>query len=144
MKRRIVLGTYVLSAGYYDAYYLKGQKVRTLIAQDFRDAFEKVDAIVTPTSPVPAFKLGRTNATIRCRCILLIYIRLPDRWRECLEFRSPAARPRTGFRSGCKFSGLPSAKPGSSNSPMPSNKPAAQISNGQPFEAAASARRNFC
>jgi aspartyl-tRNA(Asn)/glutamyl-tRNA(Gln) amidotransferase subunit A len=62
VKRRIVLGTYVLSAGYYDAYYLKGQKVRALIAQDFRDAFSKVDAIVTPTSPVPAFKLGeRTN-----------------------------------------------------------------------------------
>jgi aspartyl-tRNA(Asn)/glutamyl-tRNA(Gln) amidotransferase subunit A len=58
VKRRIVLGTYVLSAGYYDAYYLKGQKVRSLIAQDFRDAFTKVDAIVTPTSPVPAFKVG--------------------------------------------------------------------------------------
>jgi aspartyl-tRNA(Asn)/glutamyl-tRNA(Gln) amidotransferase subunit A len=62
VKRRIVLGTYVLSAGYYDAYYLKGLKVRALIAQDFRNAFTKVDAIVTPTSPVPAFKLGeRTN-----------------------------------------------------------------------------------
>ena len=62
VKRRIVLGTYVLSAGYYDAYYLKGQKVRALIAQDFRDAFMKVDVIVTPTSPVPAFRLGeRTN-----------------------------------------------------------------------------------
>jgi aspartyl-tRNA(Asn)/glutamyl-tRNA(Gln) amidotransferase subunit A len=62
VKRRIVLGTYVLSAGYYDAYYLKGQRVRALIAQDFLDAFTKVDAIVTPTSPVPAFKLGeRTN-----------------------------------------------------------------------------------
>jgi aspartyl-tRNA(Asn)/glutamyl-tRNA(Gln) amidotransferase subunit A len=58
VKRRIVLGTYVLSAGYYDAYYLKGQKVRALIAQDFRDAFRKVDAILTPTSPVPPFKLG--------------------------------------------------------------------------------------
>jgi aspartyl-tRNA(Asn)/glutamyl-tRNA(Gln) amidotransferase subunit A len=62
VKRRIVLGTYVLSAGYYDAYYLKGQKVRALIAQNFRDAFTKVDAILTPTSPVPPFKLGeRTN-----------------------------------------------------------------------------------
>jgi len=62
VKRRIVLGTYVLSAGYYDAYYLKGQKVRALIAQDFREAFQKVDAIVTPTSPIPAFKLGeKTN-----------------------------------------------------------------------------------
>jgi aspartyl-tRNA(Asn)/glutamyl-tRNA(Gln) amidotransferase subunit A len=58
VKRRIVLGTYVLSAGYYDAYYRKGQQVRALITKDFHDAFEKVDAIVTPTSPVPAFKLG--------------------------------------------------------------------------------------
>jgi len=62
VKRRIVLGTYVLSAGYYDAYYLKGQKVRALIAKDFRDAFQKVDTIVTPTSPVPAFKLGERTA----------------------------------------------------------------------------------
>jgi aspartyl-tRNA(Asn)/glutamyl-tRNA(Gln) amidotransferase subunit A len=62
VKRRIVLGTYVLSAGYYDAYYLRGQKVRSLIAQDFRDAFNKVDAIITPTSPVPAFKLGERTA----------------------------------------------------------------------------------
>ena len=62
VKRRIVLGTYVLSAGYYDAYYLKGQKVRALIAQDFRDAFAKVDALVTPTSPVPAFKLGERTS----------------------------------------------------------------------------------
>lgn len=58
VKRRIVLGTYVLSAGYYDAYYLKGQKVRALIAEDFRNAFAQVDAIVTPTSPVPPFKIG--------------------------------------------------------------------------------------
>ena len=62
VKRRIVLGTYVLSAGYYDAYYLKGQKVRALIARDFRDAFTKVDVVVTPTSPVPAFKLGERTA----------------------------------------------------------------------------------
>jgi aspartyl-tRNA(Asn)/glutamyl-tRNA(Gln) amidotransferase subunit A len=58
VKRRIVLGTYVLSAGYYNAYYLKGQKVRALIAEDFRKAFAQVDVIVTPTSPVPPFKLG--------------------------------------------------------------------------------------
>jgi aspartyl-tRNA(Asn)/glutamyl-tRNA(Gln) amidotransferase subunit A len=57
-KRRIILGTYVLSAGYYDAYYLKAQKVRALIAEDFRKAFAEVDAIVTPVSPFPAFKLG--------------------------------------------------------------------------------------
>ena len=58
VKRRIMLGTYALSAGYYDAYYLKAQKVRSLLAQDFREAFKKVDAIVTPTTPTPAFKLG--------------------------------------------------------------------------------------
>ncbi len=58
VKRRIILGTYVLSAGYYDAYYRKGQQVRALVTQDFREAFTKVDAILTPTSPVPAFKLG--------------------------------------------------------------------------------------
>ena len=57
-KRRIMLGTYVLSAGYYDAYYLKAQKVRTLIARDFANAFQQVDAIVAPVSPFPAFKLG--------------------------------------------------------------------------------------
>jgi aspartyl-tRNA(Asn)/glutamyl-tRNA(Gln) amidotransferase subunit A len=57
-KRRIMLGTYVLSAGYYEAYYLKAQKVRTLIARDFANAFQEVDAIVAPVSPFPAFKLG--------------------------------------------------------------------------------------
>jgi aspartyl-tRNA(Asn)/glutamyl-tRNA(Gln) amidotransferase subunit A len=58
VKRRIMLGTYALSAGYYDAYYLKAQKVRTLLTRDFGEAFKKVDAIVTPTCPTPAFKLG--------------------------------------------------------------------------------------
>jgi aspartyl-tRNA(Asn)/glutamyl-tRNA(Gln) amidotransferase subunit A len=62
VKRRIILGTYVLSAGYYDAYYLRAQKVRELIRQDFARAFEKVDALVSPTSPVPAFKLGERVA----------------------------------------------------------------------------------
>lgn len=58
VKRRIMLGTYVLSAGYYDAYYRKAQQVRTLIAQDFSKAFEEVDALITPVSPFPAFKIG--------------------------------------------------------------------------------------
>ena len=58
VKRRIMLGTYVLSAGYYDAYYLKAQRVRTLIARDFAQAFEQVDALVAPVSPFPAFRLG--------------------------------------------------------------------------------------
>jgi aspartyl-tRNA(Asn)/glutamyl-tRNA(Gln) amidotransferase subunit A len=61
-KRRIMLGTYVLSAGYYDAYYLKAQRVRSLIARDFSEAFSQVDAIVAPVSPFPAFKLGEKLA----------------------------------------------------------------------------------
>jgi aspartyl-tRNA(Asn)/glutamyl-tRNA(Gln) amidotransferase subunit A len=58
VKRRIMLGTYALSAGYYDAYYLKAQKVRTLIRRDFDQAFERCEVIATPTSPTPAFKVG--------------------------------------------------------------------------------------
>jgi len=61
VKRRIILGTYVLSSGYYDAYYLRAQKVRTLIRNDFLRTFEKVDAIVTPTSPTAAFKIGEKS-----------------------------------------------------------------------------------
>jgi len=61
VKRRIILGTYVLSSGYYDAYYLRAQKVRTLIRRDFDRAFEQVDAILTPTSPTPAFKRGERS-----------------------------------------------------------------------------------
>jgi aspartyl-tRNA(Asn)/glutamyl-tRNA(Gln) amidotransferase subunit A len=58
VKRRIMLGTYVLSAGYYDAYYLKAQQVRTLIRRDYDRAFERVDVVAVPTSPIPPFKLG--------------------------------------------------------------------------------------
>jgi aspartyl-tRNA(Asn)/glutamyl-tRNA(Gln) amidotransferase subunit A len=58
VKRRIMLGTYALSSGYYDAYYLKAQKVRTLIRQDFLDAFDKVDLLLTPVAPTPAFRIG--------------------------------------------------------------------------------------
>jgi aspartyl-tRNA(Asn)/glutamyl-tRNA(Gln) amidotransferase subunit A len=62
VKRRIILGTYVLSSGYYDAYYLRAQKVRTLIRRDFLEAFTQVDAILTPTSPTPAFRKGEKSA----------------------------------------------------------------------------------
>ena len=58
VKRRIILGTYVLSSGYYDAYYLRAQKARTLIREDFLKAFDDVDIIVSPTSPTAAFKIG--------------------------------------------------------------------------------------
>lgn len=62
VKRRIILGTYVLSSGYYDAYYLRAQKVRTLVRQDFLYAYQEVDAILTPTAPTPAFKRGEKSA----------------------------------------------------------------------------------
>ncbi len=62
VKRRIMLGTYALSSGYYDAYYLKAQKVRTMIRQDFLEAFAKVDVILTPVAPSPAFRLGEKTA----------------------------------------------------------------------------------
>jgi aspartyl-tRNA(Asn)/glutamyl-tRNA(Gln) amidotransferase subunit A len=62
VKRRIILGTYVLSAGYYDAYYLKAQQVRTLIRRDYEDAFSSVDVVTMPTSPTPAFRLGERVA----------------------------------------------------------------------------------
>jgi len=64
VKRRIMLGTYALSAGYYDAYYVKAQKVRTLIKQEFDDAFKKYDAIITPTSPTIAFKVGEKTGNL--------------------------------------------------------------------------------
>jgi aspartyl-tRNA(Asn)/glutamyl-tRNA(Gln) amidotransferase subunit A len=61
VKRRIMLGTYVLSAGYYDAYYRKAQKVRRLIKRDFDEAFKQVDVILTPTTPTTAFKIGEKS-----------------------------------------------------------------------------------
>lgn len=62
VKRRIMIGNYALSAGYYDAYYLKAMKVRTLVQQDYKDAFEKVDVILTPVAPTPAFKIGEMTS----------------------------------------------------------------------------------
>ena len=62
VRRRIMIGTYVLSAGYYDAYYLRAQKVRTLIARDFTEAFKKCDVLLTPATPGPAFAIGAKTA----------------------------------------------------------------------------------
>ena len=64
-----MLGTYVLSAGYYDAYYRKAQQVRTLIRRDYDTAFERVDVVAMPTTPDPGVPAGREASTIRCRCI---------------------------------------------------------------------------
>ena len=76
-KRRIMLGTYVLSAGYYDAYYLKAQKVRALIPQDFAEAFEEVDAIVDAGISVSGVQARREVCTIRWRCTCRTSTRLP-------------------------------------------------------------------
>jgi aspartyl-tRNA(Asn)/glutamyl-tRNA(Gln) amidotransferase subunit A len=62
VRKRIILGTYVLSAGYYDAYYNKATTVRALITEDFKKAFKNVDAVLTPTSPCPAFKIGEKTS----------------------------------------------------------------------------------
>ena len=62
VKRRIMLGTYVLSAGYYDAYYLKAQQVRTLLRQDYDRAFDSCDVVAMPTTPTPAFRLGEKTS----------------------------------------------------------------------------------
>jgi len=72
VKRRILIGTYVLSAGYYDAYYLKAQQIRRLIAQDFTEAFKHCDVIMGPTAPSTAFKAGEKQM-IRSRCICKTY-----------------------------------------------------------------------
>ena len=94
VKRRIILGTYVLSSGYYDAYYLRAQKVRTLIRQDFLKAFEEVDLIASPTTPTPAFKIGEKSGdplqmylsdiyTISCNLAGLCGISVPCGFSGC-------------------------------------------------------------
>ena len=104
VKRRIVLGTYVLSAGYYDAYYLKGQKVRSLIARDFREAFEKVDAIVTPTSPVPAFRFGERTANPLQMYLADIYT-VTGSLAGVPGISVPSGKTTRGCLSACKFMG---------------------------------------
>ena len=105
VKRRIILGTYVLSSGYYDAYYLRAQKVRTLIRQDFLKAFEKVDAIVTPTSPTAAFKIGEKSDdplqmylsdvfTISCNLAGICGISLPCGFTGNSQLSTLNAQPR--------------------------------------------------
>ncbi len=97
VKRRIMLGTYALSAGYYDAYYGKAQKVRTLIRRDFEDAFNKVDLIITPTSPTTAFKIGEKVRTL-FRCICPIFSRYPATSRGFRGSPFPAGFQAPSFR----------------------------------------------
>jgi aspartyl-tRNA(Asn)/glutamyl-tRNA(Gln) amidotransferase subunit A len=100
VKRRIILGTYVLSSGYYDAYYLRAQKVRALIRQDFVQAFERVDAIVTPTMPTPAFKIGEKSGDP-----LQMYL-------SDIFTLSCNLAGLCGLSVPCGFATLPSSKPG--------------------------------
>jgi aspartyl-tRNA(Asn)/glutamyl-tRNA(Gln) amidotransferase subunit A len=106
VKRRILLGTFVLSAGYYDAYYLKAQKVRTLIRRDFDAAFTEVDAIVCPTYPTPAFKLGeKTNDPLSM--YLSDMYTLPASLAGLPAISVPCAPTRAGLPVGLQIIGRP-------------------------------------
>ena len=101
VKRRILLGTYALSAGYYDAYYRKAQQVRTLLTRDFLAAFAGVDAIVSPITPTPALSWVKRLMT-RCRCILRTSTPSPPAWPASAASACLAARPRPGCPSACR------------------------------------------
>jgi aspartyl-tRNA(Asn)/glutamyl-tRNA(Gln) amidotransferase subunit A len=105
VKRRIILGTYVLSSGYYDAYYLRAQKVRTLIRQDFLNAYREVDALLTPPSPVPAFKIGEKSDPLAM--YLSISTRSASTSPDCRGCRSRAAFTRGGLPIGLQLIGQP-------------------------------------
>ena len=102
VKRRILLGTFVLSAGYYDAYYLKAQKVRTLIRRDFEAAFREVDAIVCPTSPTPAFELGEKTEDPLSMYLSDVYT-LPASLAGLPAISVPCAPTRAGLPVGLQI-----------------------------------------
>ncbi len=106
VKLRILLGTFVLSAGYYDAYYLKAQKVRTLIRRDFEAAFAEVDAIVCPTAPTPAFKLGEKTSDPLAMYLSDVYT-LPASLAGLPAISVPCAPTRTGLPVGLQIIGRP-------------------------------------
>jgi aspartyl-tRNA(Asn)/glutamyl-tRNA(Gln) amidotransferase subunit A len=106
VKRRILLGTFVLSAGYYDAYYLKAQKVRTLIRRDFEAAFASVDAIVCPTAPTPPFKLGEKTSDPLTMYLSDVYT-LPASLAGLPAISVPCAPTRTGLPVGLQIIGRP-------------------------------------
>ena len=106
VKRRILLGTFVLSAGYYDAYYLKAQKVRTLIKRDFEQAFQSVDAIVCPTAPTPAFGLGEKTDDPLSMYLSDIYT-LPASLAGLPAISVPVAPAKSGLPIGFQIIGKP-------------------------------------
>jgi len=102
VKRRILLGTYVLSAGYYDAYYLKAQKVRTLVRRDFDEVYATVDAVVCPTSPTPAFRLGEKTADPLAMYLSDVYT-LPASLAGLPAISVPCAPTRAGLPVGLQI-----------------------------------------
>ena len=106
VKRRILLGTFVLSSGYYDAYYLKAQKVRTLIRQDFDRAFEQVDVIACPTTPTPAFKLGEKTSDPLAMYLADVYT-LPASLAGLPAVSVPCAPTKAGLPVGLQLIGRP-------------------------------------
>ena len=106
VKRRILLGTYALSAGYYDAYYLKAQKVRTLIRRDFEAAFKEVDVMVSPTSPVPAFRLGEKTGDPLSMYLMDVFT-LPCNLAGLPGLSLPCGFTRAGLPIGLQLLGRP-------------------------------------
>jgi len=106
VKRRIMLGTYALSSGYYDAYYLKAQKVRTLIMQDFLRAFETVDVILTPVTPTPAFRIGEKTAD-PLQMYLSDIFTIPTNLAGTCGLSVPAGLSSTGLPVGLQLIGRP-------------------------------------
>ncbi|MBX3231606.1 MAG: Asp-tRNA(Asn)/Glu-tRNA(Gln) amidotransferase subunit GatA [Labilithrix sp.] len=110
VKRRILLGTFVLSAGHYDAYYLKAQKVRTLIKRDFEQAFASVDAVVCPTAPTPAFALGEKTSDPLSMYLSDIYT-LPASLAGLPAISVPVAPAKSGLPIGLQIIGRPLDEP---------------------------------
>ena len=109
VKRRIMLGTYALSSGYYDAYYLKAQKVRTLIRNDFLAAFDQVDALLTPVAPTPAFRIGEKSAD-PLQMYLSDIFTIPANLAGTCAMSQPCGFSRSGLPIGLQLIGKPFAE----------------------------------
>ena len=110
VRRRVLIGTYVLSAGYYDAYYLKAQRVRTLIARDFAAAFEQVDCILTPTAPSAAFAIGEKSDDPIAMYLNDVFTVPAESRRAAGDLGAGRALRPTGCRSACRSSAAPSTR----------------------------------
>ena len=126
VKRRIMLGTYALSSGYYDAYYGRAQRVRTKIAEDFRTAFEQVDLIVTPTAPTVAFKLGE-KTTDPLAMYLNDFCTVPMSLAGIPAISIPCGLSATGCPSACRSPAPPSARTACSTPPTRSSRASASM-----------------